>query len=83
MSDIEVDANGVTARLRGEDVRIMQLCVCGLTYAEIGQRVGLSHRTVYARVLNVRDALGVDTRIEALVLLLSAGIISREVAPMG
>lgn len=68
-------AGGVRARLCPEDVQIMELMACGLTYAEIGRRVGLSGRTVYGRVLGVRNALGVESRLEAMRLLVSAGII--------
>lgn len=72
---IIVGVNGLRVRLRAEDVEIMQLLCRGRTYCEIGASVGLSGRTIYTHVQDVRNALGVDTRIEALLLLVQAGVL--------
>ena len=58
-----------------EHVAVMSLVARGLNYREIGRELGLSRWTVYNRVLDVRNALGAQSRTEALCLLLSSGVL--------
>ncbi len=52
---------GLTAR----EVEVLRLFVEGLTYAEIGERLFVSRRTVNAHVTSIYGKLGVNNRTAA------------------
>lgn len=60
---------GIRVRLSGEHVEVLRRVAAGQTYAEIGRDLGYCRNTIRNRVLDVRNALGVETRIEAVSLL--------------
>lgn len=60
---------GICVRLSQEHLDVMRRVAAGATYREIGQSLGYATNTIRNRVLDVRNALGVDSRIEAVSLL--------------
>lgn len=73
---MEFVVRDIRVKLSREHLRVMELMARGWTYCEIGAELGMSRDTVYNRVLDVRNALGVDSRMEALKLLLGCGIVT-------
>lgn len=67
--DVELMVRGIRVRLSGEHVEVLRRVAAGQTYAEIGRDLGYCRNTIRNRVLDVRNALGVETRIEAVSLL--------------
>ena len=66
---VELVVRGIRVRLSNEHVEVLRRVAAGETYAEIGQALGLCRRSVQNRVVDVRNAVGAENRIEALVLL--------------
>lgn len=62
-----------TDRLSSRQLECLQLTADGLTSGEIGRRLGLSARTVDEHLLLACRALGVRTRVQAVVVLVRAG----------
>lgn len=73
---VEIVVRDIRARLTREHLQVMELMAQGLTYVEIGRRLGMSRGTVCNRVLEVRNQLGTESRFEALKLLLSCGVVT-------
>ncbi len=57
-----------TSVLSKRERQTLALVAAGLTYAQIGRRLGISPRTVEAHVTSVRRKLGARTRAEAILL---------------
>src|SRR5215475_10608381 len=53
----------------------IQLAARGHSDTDIGRKLGLSGKTVNAYIERVKIKLGVDTRVEAIVLAVKAGLI--------
>ena len=74
--DVVIQFGDITARLTHEQVRVMCLVAKGLTYQEIGAELGMSRRTVQARVCDVQNRLGMESRVEALLAMRDAGVLA-------
>lgn len=59
---------GLSARQR----QCLDLVAKGLSSAEVGRRLGVSSRTVDEHVAHACDILGVRTRVQAVVILVSS-----------
>jgi DNA-binding NarL/FixJ family response regulator len=68
-----------TCRITPLEDRVLQLYAAGLNRAQIGERVGLSERTVGHYLTVVKEKLGATTLVQAAVLVLydSIGLKSR------
>lgn len=66
----------IRAYLSFEQVRVMQLVAKGLTQREIAGELGYSVRTIAARVCDVKNRLGTDSRSVALLVMRDAGILT-------
>lgn len=66
-------------RLRGSEIRVLQVLCSGAATTEIAERTGLSVRTVRSYLSDCFQKLGVRTRTEAVGMLLRAGL---EPAPL-
>lgn len=67
-----------TDRLSSRQLECLQMTAEGLTSGEIAQRLGLSARTVDEHLLLTCRALGVRTRVQAVVVLVREGLPPRE-----
>ena len=61
-------------RLRGSEIRVLQLLCSGVTTNEIAARTGLSVRTVRSYLSDCYGKLGAKSRVEAVGILLRAGL---------
>lgn len=66
------------AQLTPRERDLLQALAAGLSDKEIADRLFLSVRTVQGHMANVLDKLGVDSRLQALVVALRHGVISIE-----
>lgn len=67
------------ARLSPRQIEVLRLIAAGYSNRDIGQRLCISQRTVDAHVVNLTEALGVRTRIQATVKALRLGLIDLHV----
>jgi DNA-binding NarL/FixJ family response regulator len=72
---MEAIVRGIHVELSAEQIEVLKRVSVGQTYAQIGQALGLCSKSVQRRVLDVRNALGTETRMEALSLLHEAGLL--------
>jgi DNA-binding CsgD family transcriptional regulator len=56
-------------RLTGRQLAVLDLVACGLTNADIGERLGIQQRTVEFHVSSIFDKAGVDNRATLLARL--------------
>ena len=71
-----IQVGGLTVRLTPEHLRVMGLVARGKTYAQIGQELGLCTSTVKNRVLDVKNRMGMHTRIEVVLALRDVGMLA-------
>jgi DNA-binding NarL/FixJ family response regulator len=72
----EVDgllATRVTAQIDLAEEQLLKLTACGLSNADIAQRLSLSQRTVERRLKRLQTRLGASSKKELTRLLLSKG----------
>jgi DNA-binding NarL/FixJ family response regulator len=67
------DAAGQVEALTEREVETLRLAARGMTNREIGQELGISHRTVQGHLANVYEKLGVNSRTEAVTEALKRG----------
>jgi DNA-binding NarL/FixJ family response regulator len=67
---------GIRTWLSWEQIRVIDLVVQGYTYREIGDALGMCRNTVGNRVASLKNALGAETRREAIFLLRDTGILT-------
>ena len=82
----EVRVREILIDLNREHLEVMRAVARGMDYQQIGEDLCLSTSTVKRRVSTVLDALGVESRIEAVVLMTKAGLIpayGEKVGPRG
>lgn len=60
--DLDLAAAGSDARLSAQELRIAELAAEGLTNRQIGERLGLSPRTIGAHLYRIFPKLGITTR---------------------
>jgi DNA-binding NarL/FixJ family response regulator len=56
--------DGGTPRLRERETEVLRLVAKGLSYKQIAERLGLSHRTVLNHVQNTLGKLQLHNRVE-------------------
>lgn len=61
--------------LSDTELRILEYLACGKTYAEIGDRLFLSERTVKRKVQSAVDKIGANNRTHAVALAIRRGLI--------
>ncbi len=66
---------GIEISLSDDQLTVMDRLMHGDTYREAAERLHVSHGTIKKRVRSVCDATGARNRVEALCLLLQAGMI--------
>ncbi|MBI5285054.1 MAG: response regulator transcription factor [Chloroflexi bacterium] len=69
------DADG---SLTDRELEVLRLAACGLSNAEISDRVALSIRTVQVHLTHVFSKLGVGSRTEAVIVGLKTGLLKLE-----
>jgi DNA-binding NarL/FixJ family response regulator len=67
------EAAGQVESLTEREVEALRLAARGMTNREIGQELGISHRTVQGHLANVYEKLGVSSRTEAVTEALKRG----------
>jgi DNA-binding NarL/FixJ family response regulator len=53
--------------LSSRELQVVGGIVAGMTQKEIGKELGISHRTVNAHIVRIREALGLDGRSASIV----------------
>ncbi len=61
----------VITALSKREMEIVQLAASGLSNCEVGQRLSLSESTVKNHLVRVYEKLGISTRIELILYILS------------
>jgi DNA-binding NarL/FixJ family response regulator len=61
----------VITTLSKREMEIVQLAASGLSNCEVGQRLSLSESTVKNNLVHVYEKLGISTRIELILYILS------------
>jgi DNA-binding NarL/FixJ family response regulator len=69
------DARPAAAELADREVKVLLLAAKGMTNQDIADKLGVSSRTVQVRLSGIFDALGVGSRIEAVIAALRAGLL--------
>jgi DNA-binding NarL/FixJ family response regulator len=65
ITELAIVLSGSPAGLTSREVEVLQLVALGLSNADIGERLGVSPRTVHAHLRSIFDKLGVTTRTAA------------------
>jgi DNA-binding NarL/FixJ family response regulator len=73
--DIVIDVCGIHARLSAEHIQVVRLIARGYTYAQIGHELAVCRNTVCDRVRDVKNRLGMDSRIQVVLALRDAGLL--------
>jgi DNA-binding NarL/FixJ family response regulator len=66
-----VEKTEVTTSLSKRETEIVRLAASGLSNCEVGQRLSLSESTVENCLVRVYEKLGISTRIELILYILS------------
>lgn len=75
-SQLEVDLNKPQAKLSKRELECLKWIRDGKTNSEISEILGISEKTVEFHVANAFRALGVKSRLEAVVVALQTGVIT-------
>jgi DNA-binding CsgD family transcriptional regulator len=67
--------------LTDRQLTCLQLAADGLTYGEIGAKLGVSHSVVRDDLIKLRAYLGADNTQEAIAVAYRTGLLPMEVTP--
>jgi DNA-binding CsgD family transcriptional regulator len=73
-AEVRVATAAETAGLTRQEIQVLSILCCGVSDAEIASRLHLSIRTVQSHVGSLRRKLGAESRLEAAIIALGAGI---------
>ena len=74
--EVVIQVGDITARLTADQVKLVCLIARGYTYRQIGLELGWSCGTIQNRVCDIKNRLGMNSRIEVVLALRDADLLT-------